>query len=207
MHQAHALLRAAGRARLEARPKPSHLDYFWLNSDWAYLGADRLEALARTTPAHTTKPVDLPDVYARTGGVLLSQRSREQQDYHVARLRRWCRKASPSTRTPPYVPERRPGLAPRDRGGPAGGGAVRPSFTRVVEDRDISSDPTLREIVAAQGLDADALLRAAAAPDRAALPPVHRRSGRRRRVRLAVVCLCRRAVLGPGPAGMLEEAR
>ena len=33
------------------------------------------------------------------------------------------------------------------------------------EDRDISSDPTLREIVAAQGLDADALLRAAAAPD------------------------------------------
>ena len=32
------------------------------------------------------------------------------------------------------------------------------------EDRDISSDPTLREIVAAQGLDADAL-RAAAAPD------------------------------------------
>ena len=38
------------------------------------------------------KPVDLPDVYARTGGVLLGQRSRERQDYRVAELRRWCRK-------------------------------------------------------------------------------------------------------------------
>ena len=74
--------------------KPSHLDYyFWLNSDWAYLGADRLEALARRqNVAIRYKPVDLPDVYARTGGVLLGQRSRERQDYRVAELRRWCRK-------------------------------------------------------------------------------------------------------------------
>ena len=50
--------------------------YFWMNSDWAYLGADRLEALAARHQARIRYlPVDLPDVYARTGGVLLGQRA------------------------------------------------------------------------------------------------------------------------------------
>lgn len=67
--------------------------YFWMNSDWAYLGADRLEAIAhqRGVPIHY-KPVDLPQVYARTGGVLLGQRSPERQAYRIAELQRWCRK-------------------------------------------------------------------------------------------------------------------
>nr|WP_321270677.1 2-hydroxychromene-2-carboxylate isomerase [Alcaligenes faecalis] len=67
--------------------------YFWMNSDWAYLGADRLEAIAHKhgIPIHY-KPVDLPQVYARTGGVLLVQRSPERQAYRIAELQRWCRK-------------------------------------------------------------------------------------------------------------------
>lgn len=67
--------------------------YFWMNSDWAYLGADRLEAIAHKhgIPIHY-KPVDLPQVYARTGGVLLGQRSPERQAYRIAELQRWCRK-------------------------------------------------------------------------------------------------------------------
>ncbi|MDV2117780.1 2-hydroxychromene-2-carboxylate isomerase [Alcaligenes faecalis] len=67
--------------------------YFWMNSDWAYLGADRLEAIARqqNVPIHY-KPVDLPQVYARTGGVLLGQRSPERQAYRITELRRWCHK-------------------------------------------------------------------------------------------------------------------
>ena len=67
--------------------------YFWMNSDWAYLGADRLEAIAhkQDNPIHY-KPVDLPQVYARTGGVLLGQRSPERQAYRIAELQRWCRK-------------------------------------------------------------------------------------------------------------------
>ncbi|USP48475.1 2-hydroxychromene-2-carboxylate isomerase [Alcaligenes faecalis] len=67
--------------------------YFWMNSDWAYLGADRLEAIAHKhgIPIHY-KPVDLPQVYARTGSVLLGQRSPERQAYRIAELQRWCRK-------------------------------------------------------------------------------------------------------------------
>ncbi len=42
--------------------------YFWMNSDWAYLGADRLDALARRQGVEIRhKPVNLPEVYARTG--------------------------------------------------------------------------------------------------------------------------------------------
>jgi len=70
------------------------LDYFfWMNSDWAYLGADRLEALAiRQDLSIRYRPVDLPAVYARTGGTLLGQRAPERQAYRITELARWCGK-------------------------------------------------------------------------------------------------------------------
>lgn len=37
-------------------------------------------------------PVDLPNVYSRTGGVLLGQRSQDRQNYRVTELQGWCRK-------------------------------------------------------------------------------------------------------------------
>ena len=153
--------------------KPSHLDYyFWLNSDWAYLGADRLEALARRqNVAIRYKPVDLPDVYARTGGVLLGQRSRERQDYRVAELRRWCRKLGipvnphPAHMCPNADQASRLVIAADLQGLPVAALYKAILHAEWCEDRNISSEPTLREIAAAQGLDADALLRAATAPD------------------------------------------
>ncbi len=67
--------------------------YFWINSDWAYLGADRLEGIAaRYDVKIRYKPVDLLDVYSRTGGIPLNQRSRERQAYRVAELQRWMRR-------------------------------------------------------------------------------------------------------------------
>lgn len=68
------------------------IDYFfWLNSDWAYLGADRLVRIASDHGVRINwMPVDLPDVYRRTGGLLLSQRAQERQAYRIVELRRWC---------------------------------------------------------------------------------------------------------------------
>ncbi|CDM25850.1 2-hydroxychromene-2-carboxylate isomerase [Castellaniella defragrans 65Phen] len=64
--------------------------YFWLNSDWALLGADRLALLAQRQDVQVNyKPVDLLDVYARTGGIPLSRRSVQRQDYREQELRRW----------------------------------------------------------------------------------------------------------------------
>lgn len=64
--------------------------YFWINSDWAYLGADRLEALRQRYAVQINyKPVDLINVYSRTGGIPLGQRAPERQAYREAELRRW----------------------------------------------------------------------------------------------------------------------
>lgn len=66
--------------------------YFWINSDWAYLGADRLEQIAQRHGATILyRPVDLPHVYSRTGGVVLEKRAKERQAYRIAELKRWCR--------------------------------------------------------------------------------------------------------------------
>lgn len=66
--------------------------YFWINSDWAYLGADRLENIAARHGAELNYlPVDLPTVYARTGGILLSKRAPERQIYRITELKRFSR--------------------------------------------------------------------------------------------------------------------
>src|ERR1700761_5924292 len=66
--------------------------YFWINSDWAFLGADRLEMIAAKHRAELNyMPVDLPQVYARTGVILLSKRAPERQRYRIAELARFCR--------------------------------------------------------------------------------------------------------------------
>ncbi len=67
--------------------------YFWTISDWAYLGHERFVALAQRYGADIDyRPIDLPAVYARTGGILLSQRSKQRRDYRMAELRRWKRR-------------------------------------------------------------------------------------------------------------------
>ncbi|WP_319244004.1 2-hydroxychromene-2-carboxylate isomerase [uncultured Propionivibrio sp.] len=65
--------------------------YFWINSDWAYLGSDRLLEIAKRHDAKIIyKPVRLLEVYSRTGGIPLGQRAKERQDYRVVELKRWC---------------------------------------------------------------------------------------------------------------------
>lgn len=139
---------------------PTHIDYyFWLNSDWAYLGADRLDALARRTGVEIRhKPVNLPAVYARTGGVLLGQRAPERQRYRIVELNRWCRKLGIDVNpTPRYMcPDA--GLASRvviaaDRLGLP----VLELYKAILraewcEDLDISSDTTLLAILERLGL-------------------------------------------------------
>jgi 2-hydroxychromene-2-carboxylate isomerase len=76
--------------------------YFWLNSDWAYLGADRLAELVRRHELTVHyKPVDLLAVYARTGGIPLPQRSVQRQEYRKQELRRWMRRLGINIRIAP----------------------------------------------------------------------------------------------------------
>lgn len=152
--------------------KENHIDYyFWMNSDWAYLGADRLEALAERQRVRIRyKPMDLPNVYSRTGGILLKQRARERQAYRVTELQRWCRKLGLHINPHPAYMCPDSGLASciviaADlRGLP-----VAPLHKAILraewcEERDISSEVTLREILQEQGLDSDTLLHDALTP-------------------------------------------
>lgn len=142
--------------------------YFWMNSDWAYLGADRLEALAaRQGVAIRYLPVDLPAVYARTGGVLLGQRAPERQAYRVAELRRWCRRLGIHVNPSPRFMCPDAGLASRiviavDQGGTP----VARLYKAILqaewcEEQDVSDPATLHSLLAAHGLPADELLRQA----------------------------------------------
>lgn len=133
--------------------------YFWLNSDWAYLGADRLDALARRTGVEIRhKPVNLPAVYARTGGVLLGQRAPERQRYRIVELNRWCRKLGIDVNpTPRYMcPDA--GLASRVViAADTLGLPVLELYKAILraewcDDLDISSDATLLAILDSLGL-------------------------------------------------------
>ncbi|MCY1212583.1 2-hydroxychromene-2-carboxylate isomerase [compost metagenome] len=146
--------------------------YFWMNSDWAYLGADRLEALAqRQGAAIRYLPVDLPDVYARTGGILLGRRSPERQAYRVAELARWCRKLGIHVNPQPAHMCPDAGLASRIVIAADQAGLPVAALYKAIlkaewcDERDISDAATLRAILLRQGLDAPALLAAAARPE------------------------------------------
>lgn len=139
--------------------------YFWMNSDWAYLGADRLDALAQRQGVEIRhKPVNLPEVYARTGGVLLGQRSPERQQYRITELARWCRKLDIHVNPlPRYMCPNADLASGIVIAADAQGLPVLELYKAILraqwcEERDISSEATLREILAAQGFDGDAML-------------------------------------------------
>jgi 2-hydroxychromene-2-carboxylate isomerase len=139
--------------------------YLWMNSDWAYLGADRLAALAQRHGATVRyMPVDLPAVYARTGGVLLPLRAPERQAYRVAELRRWCRRLGIHVNPQPkfMCPDATLASCIVIAAGAAGHDVV-PLYKAILHaqwcaDLDISSPQTLAGILQACSLDAQALI-------------------------------------------------
>ncbi|PND35530.1 2-hydroxychromene-2-carboxylate isomerase [Achromobacter pulmonis] len=146
--------------------------YFWMNSDWAYLGADRLEALAaRRQAAIRYLPVDLPEVYARTGGILLGRRAPERQAYRVTELARWCRKLGihvnpqPAHMCPDASLASRIVIAADSAGLPVAALYKAVLKAQWCDEQDISDPAALRDIVQREGLDAAALLEAAARPE------------------------------------------
>ncbi len=139
--------------------------YFWLNSDWAYLGADRLESLAKAHCASINyKPVDLPEIYSRTGGVLLHQRSPERQAYRITELKRWCKKLGISINPQPkYMCPNADLAACMVIAASQNRDDIVPLYKAILkaewcEDKDISSETTLIDIANNQGLDGQAVL-------------------------------------------------
>ncbi len=64
--------------------------YFSVNCVFAYLGSQELERIAQHHKAEVRlKPVHLPTVFERTGGLPVTRRSAERQAYRFIEMRRW----------------------------------------------------------------------------------------------------------------------
>jgi 2-hydroxychromene-2-carboxylate isomerase len=145
--------------------------YFWAISDWAYFGGERLEALAQQHGvAIDYRPVDLPKIYARTGGILLGQRSQQRQDYRIAELKRWrTRLGMPLNIEPKYFPvDQDPSsrliVAAKQAGlrlGPLTNAIMRAMWAN---EQNIADEATLKEIASPLVPDVETLMRQSKTP-------------------------------------------
>lgn len=146
--------------------------YFWINSDWAYLGAGRLTSIADRFGAQINyMPVDLPFIYSRTGGLLLSQRAPERQAYRIAELKRWTKRLGIDLNFEPRFMCPNGDLASclviaaKRRSLNVGDLTKAILQAEWVLDEDISSPETLARVAQEQTLDASVLLKEAQTPE------------------------------------------
>jgi 2-hydroxychromene-2-carboxylate isomerase len=139
--------------------------YFWTISDWAYFGGPRLDQLAKRFGLSVDyRPVNLPNVYSRTGGILLGERSKQRQDYRIAELERWRTKLGmPLNIAPKYFPVDQDPSSCLIVAAKRSGLDVAPLTNAIMraiwaEERDISDEETLRDIGRALVPDIDALI-------------------------------------------------
>ena len=135
--------------------------YFGTISPFAYLAGDRLERIAaRHGAAITYKPLDILQLFDRTGGVRPADRHPSRMDYRAQELPRWADHLGlPLNLKPAFwpvnmAPSSYAIIAAQGAGGGDTGGLVQ-GFLRAVwaEDRDISDDTVIRDILSAHGFD------------------------------------------------------
>lgn len=136
---------------------PATIDYYFSPiSPFTYLAGDELE---RNAPAGIRyHPVDMPLVFAETGGIPLGQRSKQRLDYRMAELHRIAAKRDKEINFHPAhfpvdpKPATRLLLAARNAN--ADVPALLQALLAAVwkEERNVSSADTLAEILAEQNL-------------------------------------------------------
>lgn len=144
------------------------IHYYWALSDWAYFGFPRLLDIAEWHGAQIDhRPVDLPWIYERSGGILLEERGKHRQDYRFAELERWRERLDmPLNLHPKYFPANTHLASQLAYAAKATGGDIaKLSFAILkamwVEDRKIDDEQTLIDIATTEGFDAAELLKLA----------------------------------------------
>lgn len=139
----------------------AHIDYYLGTiSPWCYLAGDRLEQIAARHGAQITyKPLDLLQLFDRTGGVRPAQRHASRMEYRNHELPRWADHLDMPLNLKPahwpvnMAPSSYAIIAAQAAGGDVG--ALVQGFLRAVwaEERDISDDAVIRDILSANGFD------------------------------------------------------
>ena len=140
----------------------AHIDYYLGTiSPWCYLAGDRLERIAREHKATVTyKPVDLMQLFPRTGGQKPADRHDSRKDYRLQELTRWAAYLKLTFNLHPahfptnMAPSSYAVIAAQAAGGGDVGALVR-GFLRAVwaENRDIADDAVIRDVLTANGFD------------------------------------------------------
>lgn len=140
----------------------THIDYYLGTiSPWSYLAGDRLERMAEKRGVTIRyKPLDLMQLFPRTGGQPPAQRHESRLAYRMQELERWRDHLGLPLNTKPaffpvnMAPSSYAVIAAQEAGAGDIGALVR-GFLRAVwaEERDISDDAVIREILDAEGFD------------------------------------------------------
>ncbi|KGJ06365.1 2-hydroxychromene-2-carboxylate isomerase [Paracoccus halophilus] len=140
----------------------AHIDYYFgTPSPWSYLAGDRLERIAARHGATITyKPVDLMQLFDRTGGVRPADRHPSRLEMRAQELQRWSRHLGmPLNLRPAFwpvnpAPSSYAIIAAQQAGGGDLAGLVQ-SFLRAVwaEEENIADDQVIRAKLSAAGFD------------------------------------------------------
>ncbi len=149
------------------------IDYYLsVISPWAYLGSQRLEAIAARHGAEIkTMPVSFAVVFPRTGGLPLPKRAPERQAYRMMELKRWRSHLDlPLTLQLKHFPideslAARMVVAAEQAEGSGLALAHRLLRATWAEERSIAEPETLKALATELGLDGEALLTAAETPE------------------------------------------
>lgn len=150
--------------------------YLTVTSPWSYFGHDRLVALAEQHGATVRwRPMQIPVVFAETGGLPLPQRPPARKAYRMVELKRWREALGlPLNLQPAHFPAN-PDLANRAaialaEMGDSPSDFLHRGFRAVwVYDRDIADEHTVEALLADAGHDARTVLAKARADETGAL--------------------------------------
>ena len=142
--------------------------YFTVTSPWSYLGDIRVrEIAARCNVTLQHRPVNAGEIFSKTGGLPLKDRSAERQAYRLRELARWRERleielnleptffpASSELADKVIIVTRESGIDP---------GPLTNAFMRTVwvEDENIADPEVVKTVLDAQGLDAVILMASA----------------------------------------------
>jgi 2-hydroxychromene-2-carboxylate isomerase len=147
------------------------IDYYFATiSPYAYLGHDRLVALAQRHGATiAVKPINLGEVFPVSGGLPLSKRAPQRQAYRLVELQRWAHYLDkPMHVQPQYFPVNGDLAAyfilAAAEAGPAQALALAGAVGRAIweQERNIAEAATMEAVAAECGLPADLAARAQA---------------------------------------------
>ena len=135
--------------------------YFGTISPYAYLAGDRLERIAERHGATITyKPLDILQLFDRTGGIRPANRHPSRMEYRAQELTRWADHLGLALNIKPafwpvnMAPSPYAVIAAQETPGGDLGGLVQGILRAVwAEDRDISDDGVLRDILEKHGFD------------------------------------------------------